>query len=155
MSRMLLFLTLFSVAGVTAIAQQAAPSAVMAPASVDPVAAALGALRAGQIQTAEAHLMSIQSPPAKLFVQACIERASKDPKSAMQTLAGLIVQYPNDPEWTAKGELLSVMLYLELGMLDAADVTARQVQVLHEGTAVAAQASALRLKIEKMKEESE
>jgi hypothetical protein len=155
MSRMLLFLTLFSVAGVTAIAQQAAPSAVMAPASVDPVAAALGALRAGQIQAAETQLALITNPAAKLFVQACIERASKDPKRAIQTVVGVIVQYPNDPEWTAKSELLSVMLYLELGMLDAADATARQVQVLHEGTAVAEKATALRSKIEKMNEEME
>jgi hypothetical protein len=144
-------LILFLTAGFVAMAQETTPVVPV----VDPVDAALGAIRAGQHDLAETHLMSIQSPPAKIFVQACIERDKGDSKRAIQTLAGLIVQYPNDPEWTAKGELLSVMLYLELGMLDAADATARQVQVLHEGTAVAEKATALRSKIEKMNEEME
>ena len=63
------------------------------------------------------------------------------------------MQYPNAQEWTAKGELLSVMLYI--GMLDCADATARQMQLFYEGTAVATQASSLRSSIEKMKEKVE
>jgi hypothetical protein len=143
MVRLFICLTLFAVAGFTAVAQEVTPAA-----PVDPVAAALDALRAGQIQAAEAQLASIPNPAARFFVQACIERAKGDFKSAIQTVGELIVQYPNDAEWTAKGELLSVMLYMDLGMLDSADATARQMQQLYAGMDIAKQADVLRARIE-------
>ncbi len=143
-------LILFFATGLSLIAQETTPAV-----PVDPVAAALGEIDAGQLQAASMHLDAITSPPAKLFVQASIERAKGEPKRAIQTIAALVVQYPNDADWTAKGELLTVMLYMELGLPDEADVTARQIQVLYEGTPVATQATGLREKIEKIKEESE
>ncbi len=153
MSRKILILLLFVAAGLSVIAQETTPAVSTAP--VDPVAVALGAIGAGQFQTAEVHLVAISDPAAKLFVQACMERAKGDSKSAVQTLSALIVQYPNDPQWTAKSELMCAVLYMDLGLLDAADVTARQLQVLHEGTAVVTKADALREKIMKIKEEME
>lgn len=149
MTRMPVILILFAVAGLTAVAQEAAP----APA--DPVAAAFGAIRAGQLETAEMQLEQIPDPAAKLFVQACVEKAKGDPKRAIQTVTQLIVRYPNDPDWTAKSELMSAELYVQLGMLDNADVTARQIQKLHEGTAAAEAATALREKIANLKAEKE
>lgn len=131
-------------------AQEVTPAA-----PVDPVVAALDALGAGQIQAAEAQLALISNSAAKFFVQACIERAQGDFKSAIQTVGELTVQYPNDAEWTAKGELLSVMLYMDLGMLDSADATARQMQLFYKETAVAAKATALRSQIDQLKKETE
>jgi len=122
---------------------------------VDPVVAALGAVRAGQLSEAGIQLAEISNPPAKWFVQACIEKAKGDPKRAAETIAELIVLYPNDPDWTAKSELMSAVLYLELGMLDAADVTARQIQKIYEGTGIADRATALRSRIDQLKKETE
>ena len=144
-------LLLFAATGFSAIAQEMPP---VTPA-VNPLTAAMGALGAGQIQAAEVQLESINDPAARFFVQACIERAKGEFKRAVQAVGELIVQYPNAPEWTAKGELLSVMLYIDLGMLDCADATARQMELFYEGTAVATQASSLRSSIEKMKEKVE
>ena len=163
MSRKIFILILFVAAGISVIAQETTPSfaeaaegkPAVSTAPVDPVAAALGAMGAGQFQTAEMHLVAIPDLAAQLFVKACIERAKGESKNAIQTLAALIVQYPNDPQWTAKSELMCAVLYMDLGLLDAADVTARQVQVLHEDPAVATKADALRAKIAKIKEEME
>ncbi len=146
MNRMLLFLILFAVAGFSAVAEEGAT------APVDPVSAAMSALRAGEFQTAEMRLTEISNPAAKYFVQACIEQAKGDPHRAVQTVAQGIVEYPHDPDWIAKSELLSAVLYLELGMLDAADVTARQAQGFYAGTDIAEKAGALRAEIENLKE---
>ncbi len=124
-------------------------------APVDPLAAAFASIRAGQLPEAEMQLAAINNPPAKLFVQACIEQAKGDPKRAIETIAELIVLYPNDPDWTAKSELMSVALYIQLDMLDAAEVTARQIQKIYDGTDVADKATALRSQIDQFKKETE
>jgi hypothetical protein len=124
-------------------------------APVDPAQAALSALDAGQIQKAEQYLNAIDDPAAQLFIQARIEWAKGDPKSAVQTNARLVAVYYNNEKWIAKSELMSAKLYVELGMLHAADVTARQVQALHEGTAEATEAAGLRIQIEKRMAEKE
>jgi hypothetical protein len=44
---------------------------------------------------------------------------------------------------------------METGMLDAADVTARQIQKIYEGTDLATRATALRSQIDQLKKETE
>lgn len=137
-------------AGLSVMAQDTVPAA-----PVDPIAAAFGAIRAGDLKTAELQMEQIPSPAAKLFVKACIEQARGDSKRAIETTGELIARYPNDPDWIAKGELMITALYMELGMLNAADVAARQIQMIYEGTDVAGKATALRSKIEQLKKEAE
>jgi outer membrane protein assembly factor BamD (BamD/ComL family) len=131
-------------------AQDAVPAA-----PVDPIVAAFGAIHEGQFQEAELQMAQIPSPAAKLFVQACIQRVKGDLKGALETTGELIARYPNDPDWIAKGELMIAALYMETGMLDAADVTARQIQKIYEGTDLATRATALRSQIDQLKKETE
>lgn len=112
-------------------------------------------LSPAQIQALEERLAGIRDPAARLFFQAGLEQTKGEPEQAIQTLSELIVNHAHNEKWIARAELLSAELYVELGMLDAADVTARQVQVLYEGTATAETATALRSKIEKLKEDAE
>jgi len=122
------------------------------PVAVDSAAVALAALKAGDIPGAEKLLPEIKNPAAQIYVQACIERAKGDASAAIQTVAKGIVLYYNDQAWVAKSEMLSAALYVELGLLDEADVTAKQVQALYSGTDVVKEADALRSQIEKLKE---
>ena len=92
---------------------------------------------------------------AKLYVMACIAQANGKPEDASRMLGQLIVRYPNNEQWTARSELKNAEIYLEMGLLDAADVTARQIQNLYAGTDVAKKAGALRSEIEKLKENAE
>jgi hypothetical protein len=139
----LMFLTL---PGLSLRAQQAAP----AP---DPVAAAFHAIGAGRLQVAQEWVPHIENPAARRFVQAYIEWKKGDLKGAIQTATKLTVLYPNDTDWLPKTELLCAQLYIELGMLDAADVTARQMELFYEGTDTAAKATALRDRIKNLKAE--
>jgi len=132
MKKIVLFLTLFAVAEL-----------------------AFGADEAVEVLSTGQHLSGISNPAAKLFFKARIERAKGEPEQAIQTLATLIAHHAHDERWIAKSEYMSAELYLELGLLDAADVTARQIQQLYVGTDVAKQATALRAKIEKLKNEME
>jgi outer membrane protein assembly factor BamD (BamD/ComL family) len=98
---------------------------------------------------------AITSPAEKLYTQACMERAKGDPKSAIQTAVKVIALYSGEKEWLARSELLSAELYLELGMPEAADITARQIQNLYAGMDVAKKADVLRSKIKELKKEAE
>lgn len=112
------------------------------------VGRALAALGGGDIPTAEAIMPKIQNSAAKLYVQACVERAKKQPKAAIQTAIKLIAEYPNDMGWMPQTELLCAELYYEMGMTNSAVATARQTQKLYAGTNVEKEALALRSKIE-------
>jgi hypothetical protein len=112
-------------------------------------------LNKSQIQAMEQRIVTINDPAARLFFQANIYRAKGELEQALQTLAQLNVHYAHDKRWISRSELLSAKFYLELGMLDSADVTARQVQALYEGTDVAEKATALRIEIERLKSETE
>ena len=144
MKRSFLLLTLFAAAGVSFGAEQAAVGA-----------DGNSGFDESKIQAMELRLVTITDPATKLFFQANIEREKGEPENALQILSKLIVHHASNEKWIARSELLSAELYLEMGMLDAADVTARQVQILHEGTDVAAKAGALRSKIEELKKEME
>jgi hypothetical protein len=93
------------------------------------------------------------SEAGKRYRQALSERDSGELRQALQTAANVVIEYPNDEDWLPKTELLCAELYVDVGLLDAADVTARQVQVLYEGTDTAAKATALRDRIKNLKAE--
>lgn len=117
----------------------------------DPIADSLNALRSGQLDMAELHSLEISNPAARLFVEACIERSKGEVKSALQTAARLVALYPNDPDWTARAEIMVAGLYIETGRLDAAGVVAAQIPLLYEDPAIVAKAKALTAEIEQLK----
>lgn len=119
----------------------------------DPIARAFRSLRAGKMEAALVQMEDISNPAAKLFVQASVERARGETEQAIETMSRGIALYPNDPNWTAKSELMCAALYLELDMLDAAESTVRHMQLFHEGSAMADKAAFLQSKIEKMRAE--
>ncbi len=112
-------------------------------------------LSEAEINAMEERIKTVTDPAARLFFQANIYRAKGELERAHKTLAELIVKYDHDKRWVARSELLSARFYLDMGMLDAADVTARQVEFLNKGTAEAEEARRLRLRIKQMKEQSE
>lgn len=121
----------------------------------DPIARAFLSMNAGQFDAALVQAEDISNPAAKLFVQASIAQAKGEPERAIEIVTRGIAQYPNDPDWTAKSELMSAALYVRLGMLDAAAATVRQMQLFYEGTDTAAKAAVLQERIEKMKADKE
>lgn len=160
MNRTVLFLMLFAAAGLAFGANPSkkeapaeTPAAVETPAA-DPAQTALSLINAGNIDGAIEQYPSITNEAARLFVQARIEQSRGAPKKAIQTLSKLIVLYPGNTNWIAQSDLLSAELYIQLGLLDAADVAARQAQTFYEGTAAAEKATALRAQIEKLKEDA-
>lgn len=111
-------------------------------------------LSPAEIEAMEQQIKTVADPAARLFFQANIYRAKGELELAHKTLARLIVNYDYDKQWIARSELLSARFYLEEGMLDAADVTARQVELLNEGTDAAETARKFREIIKQMKESS-
>jgi hypothetical protein len=145
MSRIFYSIMLFVLAGAGSAAAQA----------TDASPSDAGTLSENQIQAMEQRLATINDPAARLFFQANIHRAKGELEQALQTLAQLNVHHAHDKRWISRSELLSAKLYLELGMPDQADVTARQVEFLNEGTEAAETARLFREKIKQMKEQSE
>lgn len=109
----------------------------------------LAALKQSDLLSAESLLAGITSPAAKLYVQAGIQNAQKHPKAAIQTIVKLIAEYPNDKDWLPPAELFCAELYYQMGMTNAASVTARQTANLYKGTYIEQEAKALREMIEK------
>ena len=125
------------------------------PSSSDPIARALSSMRDREFDAALVQMEDIASPAAKLFVQASIERAQGFPERAIETVTQAIAQYPNDPDWAAKSELMSAALYVDLGMLDAAEATVRQIQLFHTESEMTEMAVSLQRRIEKLKNQKE
>ncbi len=140
-----LFLTLFAAAGLSYGIDPTSP--------VD--AGEHTGLSQNSLEAMEQRIKTISDPVAKLFYKANMERAKGEPELALKTLAQLIVHHAHDEKWIARSELISAELYLELGLYDAADVTARQIQMIYEGTDVADKATTLRSKIKILREETE
>jgi cytochrome c-type biogenesis protein CcmH/NrfG len=146
MNRIYYYMTLFILAGAWS---AAAPATDATPAAAGPV------LNENQIQAMEQRLATVTDPAARLFFQANIYRAKGEQEKALQTLAQLNVLHAYDKRWITRSELLSAKLYMEVGMPDQADVTARQVEFLNEGTEAAETARLFREKIKQVKEKSE
>lgn len=115
---------------------------------------AQGTLSAEQIQAMKERLSALTNPVARLFFQANIYRAEGETEQALRTLAELNALYAREDRYIGRSELLSAELYLELGMPDQADVTARQVQMFYEGTELAEKAGVLREQIKQSKKSS-
>lgn len=124
-------------------AQQPASPAAARPA----VARMLEALAAGDLPAAQAVADAVENPAARLNLQALVDRARGNPQAAIRKTAQAVALYHQDSQWLPRNELLCAQLYLELGMTNAADVTARQMQKFYEGTDRAKEADALRAKI--------
>jgi hypothetical protein len=107
-----------------------------------------------QIQAMEQRVATIADPAARLFFQANIHRAKGETEQALKTLAQLNVFYAYDQRWITRSELLTAKLYLDLGMPEQADVTARQVEFLNQGTEAAETARRFRERIEQMRKQS-
>ena len=145
MNRFFYYMTLFVLAGTGFASAQTA----------DETASDAGTVSEDQIQVMEQRVATITDPAARLFFQANIHRAKGELEQALQALAELNVHHAHDKRWITRSELLSAKLYLELGMPDQAEVTARQVEFLNEGTEAAETARLFREKIKQVKEESE
>ena len=110
------------------------------------VSLALVALAEKDIPTAEKIQGEVSSEAAALYLQASIEWAKKDPKSAIQTVAKIITEHANDIDWLAPSELLCAYLYMDMTgsnsviTTNSALNTARQVKNIYSGTHVAADA---------------
>ncbi|WP_372794077.1 hypothetical protein [Pontiella sp.] len=112
-------------------------------------------LSAEQIQAMEKRVAQINDPAAKLFFQANIHRAKGETEEALKKLAELSVHHAHNKRWITRSELLSAKLYLELGMPEQAEVTARQVEFLNQGTDAAETARLFREELMQKKEQSE
>ena len=88
------------------------------------------------------------------YKQACLLRDSGDFLAAIEEVATGIALNPPEKEWLAKSELLIAELYLKLGILNSAEVTARQVEMLYPGTEFETEAKTLRAKIKQLTETS-
>ena len=91
---------------------------------------------------------------AQHYKQACLLRDRGEFLAAIEEAGKGIALNPLEREWLAKSELLSAELYVKVGMLEAADVTARQIEVLYFGTDFETKAKALREKIKQLTEQS-
>ncbi len=128
------------------------PVAAAAATTPDPEQATLTlafkALSAGDPQAVAAAAESVTNPAARLYFQAGAARLQGHPKAAIQFAAKAVALYYQDVEWLPRNELLCAELYSELGLTNAAVVTARHVQTLYNGTDISKKAGALRSKIE-------
>lgn len=75
-------------------------------------------------------------------------------EAAIEEAAKTVAQNPMDRDLMAKSEMLCAELYVKLEMLDAAEVTARQIELLYKETEFEAKANALREQIKQLKEQS-
>ena len=97
----------------------------------------------------------VGDPAARLFYQANIHRAKGEVELALQSLAKLTALHAHNEEWVTRSELLSAMLYLEVGLPGAAEATSRQVEFLNEGTDAAEQARRFLETVVRVKKQSE
>ena len=110
---------------------------------------ALVAIDENDLGTAGKYKEQITSEAAGLYLQACIERAQGEPRTAIRTVSGIIIQHANEVDWLAPSELLCANLYMD--MLSTNSVittnsplhTARQVKNMSKGTSDAADAEKL------------
>ncbi len=103
----------------------------------------------------ERRVAMIADPVAKLFFTAGLEWEKGDVEKSIQTLALLLAKYPGQEPWAAKSELMIVERYIELGLLEAANVTARQAEYVYVDTEFEEQARTLRKRIKGLIEQSE
>jgi len=116
---------------------------------------ALSAIAEGNLKIAESIREKMSYPAAQLYILACSERASGEPRKAMQTAVELIATHPNNMDWMPLTELLCAELYLEMGLPVSAEAAARQTEKIYAGTNVEKEAQALRMKMNQVTEQLE
>ncbi len=87
--------------------------------------AVLSAVEQKQSDEAEKMFAAINSPetvsvPMALFIRARLAIAKREYRTALQSLAGIVVQYSRDPEWMPAATLYEGLVYKRTGYLDAA-----------------------------------
>lgn len=98
---------------------------------------------------------SEEEPPVAIhYKKASALREQGKPAAAIEEAGKGIALNPQEKEWLAKSELLSARLYVELGMLESAEVTARQIILLYKDTEFETEARRLQEKIERLTEEA-
>lgn len=97
-------------------------------------------LDAGRPAAAREWIVQIQEPAARLYFQARADRAEGNLKDALRHAASVVVFHYRQRDWIARAEWLCAQLYIEAGMPEAAEVTARQVMLFYTGTDLAEQA---------------
>lgn len=95
------------------------------------------ALSTTNFAAAEAIQSQVESQAAGLYLQAVIERAKGNHRSAIKLLTEVIASYGNDMNWMPESELLSAKLYLDMARTNSAATTARQVEKIYGGTSTA------------------
>lgn len=113
------------------------------------ISTALAALADGDLETAEKIRKEMVSEAAGLYLQASIERANQQPRTAIQTVSVIIAEHANAVEWLGPSELLCAYLYMDMvgnapGITtNSARTTARQVKNIYAGSSEAADAQKL------------
>ncbi|MBN2704334.1 MAG: hypothetical protein JXR23_09000 [Pontiellaceae bacterium] len=107
------------------------------------------ALMQDQIKEAEKRLEEVVTPPAKLYLTACIQQKKGEYKASIWSVADLLVQYANDLDWVPQAELLNAVSYRLWAddevepYMDSAISTARQVEHIHVDSSCAGEAKQL------------
>jgi len=96
-----------------------------------------GKVKPESIRIIEKIKKEMNSPPGKLYLQACIDRAKGKPKLAFNSVCSIIANYEGDFYWMSKAELLSAYLYLDSHLTNSAIATAKQVASIYAGSDVA------------------
>ncbi len=115
----------------------------------------LSALTEDDLSIAKALQGKMDNPVAQLYTRACIEQTEGTPVRSIQTVVEMIAAHPNDKDWLPSAELLCAELYLEMGLTNSAEATARQTQLFYAGMNVEKEAQALRSTINESIEKSE
>jgi tetratricopeptide (TPR) repeat protein len=84
------------------------------------------------------------------YKKAILLRDQGDFAAAIEEVSKGIALNPQEKEWLAKSEVLSARLYFQLGMLESAKVTARQVALLYQGTEFETEAKTLQEEISQL-----
>lgn len=87
------------------------------------------------------------------YKKAVLLRDQGDVAAAIEEVGKGIALNPQEKEWLAKSEVLSAELYLKLGAVTSAEVTARQITLLYPGTEFATEAQKLLEEINRLTEE--
>jgi hypothetical protein len=95
------------------------------------------------------------SEAESLYHRAIELREEGNPYDAIQLLSKVIVHHATNEIFIAKSELLSVELYIDLGLLSAADATAKQVMNIYLDSDTASEAALLRERIKQLRLEAE
>lgn len=100
-------------------------------------------------ESAQYLIGNIDDPAASIYFNARLAYFSKDYDRAISEIIKILTDYKDNVEWLALSELLMVELYLDMGMVNSAINTARQVHNFYNGTTTAIAAERIYNKLNK------